>query len=235
MTAEDIGIMAGTVYQTPDDQLFAMTLSDEVGFALENRGDSESSIRREVSLALDRVGLSGMEERSIHALSGGQRQRLALASILVTHPRLLILDEPVSQMNPKGVRDFLTLLHSLNREDRMTILMVEHRVNELASHFPRLCIMDQGRFIYDGPTEQAWNEMGDTERYGIREPQLVKLARRLHLPHASSDMETTVAEIKGQGFPLRPMCLQGAALPAGRWFWKEEIFTTPIPKPRRKR
>lgn len=210
MTAEDIGIMAGTVYQTPDDQLFAMTLSDEVGFALENRGDSESSIRREVSLALDRVGLSGMEERSIHALSGGQRQRLALASILVTHPRLLILDEPVSQMNPKGVRDFLTLLHSLNREDRMTILMVEHRVNELASHFPRLCIMDQGRFIYDGPTEQAWNEMGDTERYGIREPQLVKLARRLHLPHASSDMETTVAEIKRAGISFAPHVPSGS-------------------------
>lgn len=210
MTAEDIGIMAGTVYQTPDDQLFAMTLSDEVGFALENRGDSESSIRREVSLALDRVGLSGMEERSIHALSGGQRQRLALASILVTHPRLLILDEPVSQMNPKGVRDFLTLLHSLNREDRMTILMVEHRVNELASHFPRLCIMDQGRFIYDGPTEQAWNEMGDTERYGIREPQLVKLARRLHLPHASSDMETTVAEIKRAGISFVPHVPSGS-------------------------
>lgn len=210
MTAEDIGIMAGTVYQTPDDQLFAMTLLDEVGFALENRGDSESSIRREVSLALDRVGLSGMEERSIHALSGGQRQRLALASILVTHPRLLILDEPVSQMNPKGVRDFLTLLHSLNREDRMTILMVEHRVNELASHFPRLCIMDQGRFIYDGPTEQAWNEMGDTERYGIREPQLVKLARRLHLPHASSDMETTVAEIKRAGISFVPHVPSGS-------------------------
>lgn len=210
MTAEDIGIMAGTVYQTPDDQLFAMTLLDEVGFALENRGDSESSIRREVSLALDRVGLSGMEERSIHALSGGQRQRLALASILVTHPRLLILDEPVSQMNPKGVRDFLTLLHRLNREDRMTILMVEHRVNELASHFPRLCIMDQGRFIYDGPTEQAWNEMGDTERYGIREPQLVKLARRLHLPHASSDMETTVAEIKRAGISFVPHVPSGS-------------------------
>ncbi|WP_291056592.1 ABC transporter ATP-binding protein [Dialister sp. UBA1703] len=210
MTAEDIGIMAGTVYQTPDDQLFAMTLSDEVGFALENRGDSESSIRREVSLALDRVGLSGMEERSIHALSGGQRQRLALASILVTHPRLLILDEPVSQMNPKGVRDFLTLLHSLNREERMTILMVEHRVNELASHFPRLCIMDQGRFIYDGPTEQAWNEMGDTERYGIREPQLVKLARRLHLPYASSDMETTVAEIKRAGISFAPHVPSGS-------------------------
>lgn len=77
-----------------------------------------------------------MEARSIHALSGGQRQRLALASILVTHPKLLILDEPVSQMNPKGVNDFLELLVSLNREDHMTILVVEHRVNELARYFP---------------------------------------------------------------------------------------------------
>lgn len=202
MTAEDIGLIAGTVYQTPDDQLFAMTLGDEAAFALENRGEEEDVIRKEVSLALDRVGLSGMEERSIHALSGGQRQRLALASILVTHPKLLILDEPVSQMNPQGVNDFLFLLHSLNERDHMTILMVEHRVNELASHFKRLCIMDKGRFIYDGPCERAWNEMGDTEIYGIREPQTVKLSRRLHLPKASSDKEATVMEIKKAGIPF---------------------------------
>ena len=74
MTAEDIGLYAGTVYQTPDDQLFAMTIGDEVAFALENRGEEESVIRREVSSALSKVGLGGMEERSIHALSGGQRQ-----------------------------------------------------------------------------------------------------------------------------------------------------------------
>lgn len=202
MTAEDIGLIAGTVYQTPDDQLFAMTLGDEAAFALENRGEEEDVIRKEVSLALDRVGLSGMEKRSIHALSGGQRQRLALASILVTHPKLLILDEPVSQMNPQGVNDFLSLLHSLNERDHMTILMVEHRVNELASHFKRLCIMDKGRFIYDGPCERAWNEMGDTEIYGIREPQTVKLSRRLHLPKASSDKEATVMEIKKAGIPF---------------------------------
>ena len=107
MSAEDIGLLAGTVYQTPDDQLFAMTVADEVGFALENRGEDPSVIREEVRRALAKTGLSGMETRSIHALSGGQRQRLALASILVTHPKLLILDEPVSQMNPNGVNDFL--------------------------------------------------------------------------------------------------------------------------------
>ena len=179
MSAEDIGLLAGTVYQTPDDQLFAMTVADEVGFALENRGEDPSVIREEVRRALAKTGLSGMEARSIHALSGGQRQRLALASILVTHPKLLILDEPVSQMNPKGVKDFLELLVSLNREDHMTILVVEHRVNELARYFPRLCCMYEGRFIYDGATEGAWTALGDTEAYGLREPQAVKLGRLL--------------------------------------------------------
>ena len=196
MTPEDIGLMAGTVYQTPDDQLFAMTVADEVGFALENRGESPETVAREVKKALEKTGLSGFETRSIHALSGGQRQRLALASVLVTHPKLLILDEPVSQMNPAGVRDFLALLATLNREDGMTILVVEHRVNELAKSFKRLLVMSEGEIAYDGPTEEAWSLIGDSETYGLREPQTVRLGRALGLPVLSSDIDITAAQIK---------------------------------------
>ncbi len=202
MSPEDIGLWIGTVYQTPDDQLFAMTVADEVGFALENRGEEADTIAKEVKVALEKVGLSGFEERSIHALSGGQRQRLALASILVTHPKLLILDEPVSQMNPQGVKDFLELLVSLNKEDHMTILVVEHRVNELARYFPRLCCMYEGQFIFDGKTEDAWNALGDTEAYGLREPQAVKLARLLKLPKISGHVEEVAQEIKQAGLSL---------------------------------
>ena len=196
MTPEDIGLMAGTVYQTPDDQLFAMTVADEVGFALENRGESPETVAREVKIALEKTGLSGFETRSIHALSGGQRQRLALASVLVTHPKLLILDEPVSQMNPAGVRDFLALLATLNREDGMTILVAEHRVNELAKSFPRLLVMSEGEIAYDGPTEEAWSLIGDSETYGLREPQTVRLGRALGLSVLSSDIDITAAQIK---------------------------------------
>ena len=203
MTAEDIGVLAGTVYQTPDDQLFAMTVGDEVGFALENRGEPADLIAKEVAAALEKTGLSGMEERSIHALSGGQRQRLALASILVTHPKLLILDEPVSQMNPKGVKDFLELLVSLNRQDHMTILVVEHRVNELARYFPRLCCMYEGKIIYDGATVDAWKALGDTEAYGLREPQAVKLSRLLGLPHLSGHARIVAEEIRKAGIVFR--------------------------------
>lgn len=196
LSAEDIGLIAGTVYQTPDDQLFAMTIEDEVGFALENRGESREKIESEVKYALEKVGLGGMEKKSIHALSGGQRQRLVLASILVTHPKLLILDEPVSQMNPQGVQDFIRLLLELNRKDHMTILMVEHRVNELARWFPRLCVMHEGHFIYDGPAEEAWNRIENTEIYGLREPQVVKLCRKLGLRPATSNPDQLTEMIR---------------------------------------
>ncbi|MEE3451921.1 ABC transporter ATP-binding protein [Dialister sp.] len=204
LSAEDIGLIAGTVYQTPDDQLFAMTIEDEVGFALENRGEDKDKIRSEVKYALEKVGLGGMEKKSIYALSGGQRQRLVLASILVTHPRLLILDEPVSQMNPQGVQDFIRLLLELNRKDHMTILMVEHRVNELARWFPRLCVMHEGHFIYDGPVEEAWNRIENTEIYGLREPQAVKLCRKLGLKPATSDLDRLADMIQSASIHLLP-------------------------------
>ena len=222
MTAEDIGLYAGTVYQTPDDQLFAMTVHDEAAFALENRGEPEDVIDREVSLALSKVGLAGMEERSIHALSGGQRQRLVLASILVTHPKLLILDEPVSQMNPRGVKDFLDLLASLNQSEHMTILMVEHRVNELARRFPRLCVMSEGHFIYDGPTKDAWEAMGNTEIYGLREPQTVKLSRLLHIHPVTDRMDELVKAAKERGIsfathvPPAPLKNEGDVVMEGK-------------------
>ena len=195
---EKIGIMVGTVYQSPDDQLFAMTVADEVGFALENQGLEDDYIREQVSETLRLVGLAGFEGYSIHQLSGGQRQRLALASILITKPRLLILDEPVSQMNPQGVQDFLNLLLKLNREEKIAILMVEHRVNELAGYFKRLAVMQQGKIIYDGATENAWSILDGKEDIGLREPQNVKLCRALELSALSSVHQKVVSLIKNE-------------------------------------
>lgn len=195
-TPEKIGIMVGTVYQSPDDQLFAMTVADEVGFVLENQGLEADYIREQVSETLRLVGLAGFESYSIHQLSGGQRQRLALASILITKPRLLILDEPVSQMNPQGVQDFLNLLLKLNREEKIAILMVEHRVNELAGYFKRLAVMQAGKIIYDGATENAWSTLDGKEDVGLREPQNVKLCRLLKLSELSSLHQKVVGLIK---------------------------------------
>lgn len=195
---EDIGQIAGTVYQTPDDQLFAMTVYDEAAFALENQGYGEDFIRERVLQILSLVGLKGMEYFSIHTLSGGQRQRLALASVLVTNPGLLILDEPVSQMNPQGVRDFLHLLVRLKETQGLTILMIEHRIHELAEYFQRIAVMDNGRIVYDGSMEKVWTSLPDELRNGLREPQNIRLCRELHLPEWSNDKEKVLQMIKGQ-------------------------------------
>ena len=195
---EKIGQLVGTVYQSPDDQLFAMTVADEVGFALENQGLEPELIAAKVSETLALVGLEGFEEYSIHKLSGGQRQRLALASILITRPKLLILDEPVSQMNPQGVQSFLQLLLRLNREGHIAILMIEHRVNELYNYFPRLAVMERGRIIYDGSMEEAWYALSERQDVGVREPQNVKLCRALGLPRLTSHCESIVTMIRRQ-------------------------------------
>lgn len=203
---EKIGQLVGTVYQSPDDQLFAMTVADEVGFALENQGKDSEFIAQAVKETLALVGLAGFEEYSIHKLSGGQRQRLALASILITKPKLLILDEPVSQMNPQGVQSFLQLLTRLNKEEKIAILMIEHRVNELYNYFSRLAVMDDGKIIYDGSMTQAWDVLTEHQNVGVREPQNVKLCRALNLPKLTADSERIVPMIREQ-YEILPCAL----------------------------
>lgn len=198
LTPEEMGLLVGTVYQSPDDQLFAMTVEDEVGFVLENHGVASEIIKEEVKQTLNRVGLTGFEKRSIHALSGGQRQRLALASVLINKPQILILDEPVSQMNPVGVKEFLDLLKELNEKDGITIIVVEHRVHELAKYFPRLIMMYEGEIIYDGDINAAWSKVGDEIKYGLREPQNVKLCRNLALSALTGKTSEVINLIKSE-------------------------------------
>ena len=198
-----LGEIIGTVYQNPDDQLFAMTVEDEVAFALENRGVSPEVVKTRVHETLSAVGLDGMEERSIHALSGGQRQRLALASVLVTRPKVLILDEPVSQLNPQAVSDFLQLLLQLNEQQGITLIVVEHRVHELAAYFPRLVLMSEGSIIYDGQTAGVWDFVGETSPYGLREPENIQLSRLLGLSPLISNsgkLAESICKVSGNNF-----------------------------------
>ena len=210
---EKTGQLVGTVYQSPDDQLFAMTVADEVGFALENQGEEPEIIARKVSETLQLVGLGGFEDYSIHKLSCGQRQRLALASILVTRPGLLILDEPVSQMNPQGVQSFMQLLVRLNHEAGIAILMIEHRVNELCKYFSRLAVMQDGRIVYDGLVKDAWQAMTGRTDLGLREPQTVKLCRALQLSELTTDQEKIVQMLRRE---CEPAAAAEQAQPAGQ-------------------
>ena len=106
-------------------------------------------------------------------------------------------------MNPQGVQSFLELLVSLQREEHMTIVVVEHRVNELAAWFPRLCIMHKGHFVYDGLMDESWYVLDQNDGYGIREPQSVKLGRFMKLEKLSYSLKKTVEEIKRAGIKFQ--------------------------------
>lgn len=196
LSADQIGLLVGTVYQTPEDQLFAMNVYDEVAFALENQGMNEVLTKEKVDNILRLVNLQDKACNSIHTLSGGERQRLAVASVLVTEPKLLILDEPVSQMNPQGVSEFLRLLLYLNKKLNITVLLVEHRVNELADYFSRIVVMKNGTMIYDGDMDKVWQYIDDEEFNGIRKPQNIQLCNILKLPVITNNSQSIITQIK---------------------------------------
>lgn len=103
--------LVGMVFQSPDDQLISSSVQEEAAFFLENLVLITAAL--EASKALLQVGLEGLEKRSVHALSGGQKQRLAVASVLAAQPRILALDEPISQLDPQGATELLEVLQAL--------------------------------------------------------------------------------------------------------------------------
>jgi energy-coupling factor transporter ATP-binding protein EcfA2 len=153
----DFATDVGMVFQDPDAQIINTRVRDEVCFGLENlcrRADEILTCQKE---ALDYVGLPGFGDRSIFELSGGQKQRVSIAAVLAARPRLLVLDEPTANLDPVGMAEVFAVLARLNREYGTTIVMVEHRVDELADKVSRVVMMDQGAIVFDGSPRGAFS------------------------------------------------------------------------------
>lgn len=139
--------IVGLVQQDPDAQLCTLTVSDEVAFGPENLCLSPEEIRERVRVALDVVGAWDLRHRQVHTLSGGEKQRVAIASVLSMNPSLLILDEPTANLDPRCTLDVLRGLERLRREQAVSIVIVEHRLERLLPLSDRVIIMDKGRII----------------------------------------------------------------------------------------
>jgi energy-coupling factor transport system ATP-binding protein len=146
--AGDIGL----VFQNPFNQITGsqFSVSEEVAFGLENLGLPRSEIIARVAWALNMMGLQDISDRSPFDLSGGQQQRLALASMIAMRPRVLVLDEPTSQLDPSGTRDLFLALQRMVQEREMTVVLVEHKLEWLARFSDRVLLLSEGRVIADG-------------------------------------------------------------------------------------
>jgi len=168
----------GMIFQNPEDQLVAMSIEEEVAFGPENLGLPKEEIRRRVDEAIRLVGIEELRDRSPYELSSGQQQKVAIAAILSMHPEILILDEPTSQIDPKSAIDIISLVHRLNREKSMTVVMTEHRLENAAQHADRIIVINDGRISHNGRPREILQLENLTEQ-GVPVPKIVQLSNRL--------------------------------------------------------
>lgn len=136
--------IAGYVFQNPDNQIVTDKVWHELAFGLENLGFPTQTIRRRVGEMASYFGIQNLFRQKTDELSGGQKQLLNLASVMVMQPRLLILDEPTGQLDPIAAAEFITTLQKLNRELGLTILLAEHRLEEVFPIADRILLMEKG-------------------------------------------------------------------------------------------
>ena len=142
----------GYVLQNPDNQIVTDKVWHELAFALENLGFSSSTIRRKVAEMASFFGIEEWFRKRTSDLSGGQKQLLNLASVMVMNPKLLILDEPTSQLDPIAASEFISTLSKLNKELSLTIILVEHRLEDVFENADKIGVLDDGRLIaFDEP------------------------------------------------------------------------------------
>ncbi|MBI1351342.1 MAG: ATP-binding cassette domain-containing protein [Actinomycetales bacterium] len=140
----------GVVFQDPDDQLFMPTVRDDVAFGPANAGVTGAELDAAVSSALDAVGMLDFADRPPHHLSFGQRRRVALATVLVMRPEILVMDEPSSNLDPASRRELADIVRSLD----ITLLMVTHDLPYALELCPRSVILSDGVIVADGPTRE---------------------------------------------------------------------------------
>jgi energy-coupling factor transporter ATP-binding protein EcfA2 len=159
----------GLAFQNPFNQISGAkyTVFEEIAFGLENTGVPRSEMKQRVEDALKLTGISELANRSPYSLSGGQQQRVALTSILVMQPKVLVLDEPTSQMDPIGTREVLGVVRTM-AEKGMTVVLVEHKVEWIAHFADRVVALHEGQILLDGKPRDVLTSDTLTEKgFGI--------------------------------------------------------------------
>lgn len=168
----DLAMRVGLMLDDYESQLVSLTAGEEVAFSLLNHGFKPQEVAQRTKQALTDVGLPGRENYQLDELSGGQRQRLLLASLLAVHPEILILDEPVSALDPDGARSLYGLLYKIYKEYNMTVIVVEHDINNVLPYATHMIAVNKGEI-------KAWGSIMAAAKTIYKDPILQKNLPRL--------------------------------------------------------
>ena len=192
----------GFVFQNPFTQISGVknTVFEEIAYGLENLGIERETIISEVEKILKLLEIEKLRDKNPYNLSGGQKQRVALASIIAMDPDILVIDEPTSQLDPKGTEDIFKIINLMANEGK-TIILVEHKLELIAEYAENILVLDEGEIILSGKAEEVLNnkilmekEIGMTQ-YSILAYELEK-ARKIELEEIPITKEKTVELLK---------------------------------------
>lgn len=173
----DIRKTVGVVFQNPDNQMIATIIEDDVAFGPENLGLPPAEIRARVDWALDAVGMSDHKRGTPFRLSGGQKQRVAIAGVLAIQPRVMVLDEATAMLDPKGRDEVMRVVTALNREHKMTVVMITHFMEEAAAA-DRIIVMKDGGILLNGGRE-VFGRTAEIRAAGLELPLPSRIADKL--------------------------------------------------------
>jgi len=171
---KELAQIVGFLFQNPENQIFMFSVERDVAFGLENLGVRREEMRERVEEALRLMGITDLAKRAPHELSDGQKQRVALAGVLAMRPRLIILDEPTSLLDPMTASELVSTVDRIRRETSATFLVVEHRLDLLVRIADRLVVMNKGRKVMDGKPGEVLADP-DAEGYGVAVPAITRL------------------------------------------------------------
>jgi energy-coupling factor transport system ATP-binding protein len=218
MKPHEASQLVGMVFQNPNLQLINQTVQSEVAFGPENLALPQTEIAARVDWCLDVAGMDEMRRASVVTLSGGQKQRTAIAATLAMRPRVLVLDEPLSDLDPVGAQEVLATLQALARRGGTGVIIIEHRVDEVAHWADRVVLMDDGRVVLDQRPRAAWAQSGPWLAAGVGIPDTVRLAHAVPEAFTGSlplSVEEAVDAVKGTWFETALAAAASRAAGAG--------------------
>ena len=185
----------GVVFQYPEHQLFEVDVLSDVCFGPKNQGLSGDAMTERAKEALQQVRLDeSYYKKSPFELSGGQKRRVAIAGILAMHPQVLVLDEPTAGLDPKGRDEILDLVAALHREQRITVILVSHSMEDVANYVDRIVVMNKGSVFLDDIPSKVFAHYKELETVGLAAPQVTYVMQALKA--AGWDIDTSATTIE---------------------------------------
>lgn len=189
----------GIVFQDPNDQLFAPTVREDVAFGPMNLGLDYDEVKRRISESLERVGMSGFEDKTPHHLSGGQQKRVAIAGIIAMKPEIMILDEPTAGLDPEGVDKVLNILNKLNSKG-ISIVISSHDIEMVNQFANKIYVLYDGEIIASGDKHQIFSDKKLLKKAHLKSPITTEILYKLkenglNVDTEKSGINETVEEI----------------------------------------